>query len=280
MQIKITGDSTIDLSKEMIENNNISIFPLYVNMGDESYRDGVTVVPDDIYDYVKETGVLPKTSAPSVGDYIDFFTEMKKEADTIIHFSLGSDFSSSHQNAKLAAADFDNIYVIDSKNLSTGTGLLVLEACEMLKKGLSASEIVNEIETLIPKVDASFVLNQLDYLAKGGRCSSLVAMGANVLKLHPTILVKDGKMEVGKKYRGSYDDCVKNYIKDRLKDIGDIRKKRIFITNTLCDDSTYEVAYKTVTDEADFEEVLHTIASCTISTHCGPKTLGVLFIRK
>ena len=279
-RIKITGDSTIDLSKELLTKNNITIFPLYVNMGDDSYRDGVTIVPDDIYAYVEKTGVLPKTSAPSVGDYLEFFTKVKEDADTVLHFSLGSGFSSSFQNARIASEELDNVYVIDSANLSTGTGLLVLEACEMVKKGATAEEIIKEIEKLIPKVDASFIIHQLDYLAKGGRCSSLVAMGANVLKLRPTILVKDGKMEVGKKYRGAYVDCVKNYIKDRLENGEGIRKKRVFITNTACDGKTLEVAINTVNDLVNFEEVLHTMASCTISTHCGANTLGVLFIRE
>ncbi len=279
-RIKITGDSTIDLSKELIEKYDITIQPLYVNLGEDSYKDGVTIIPDDIYAYVDKTGTLPKSAAPSVGDYMDFFEENKGDADALIHFSIGSFLSSSHNNAKLAASDMENVYVIDTENLSTGSALLVLEACEMAQSGMEAEKIVEEIKALVPKVDASFIVNQLDYLAKGGRCSGLVALGANVLKLRPTLIVKDGKIEVGKKYRGPYDTCVKQYVEDRLSDIDSVRKHRIFVTNTACDDSTVDTAWKTVENAAEFEEILHTVAGSTITTHCGPKTLGVLFIRK
>ena len=279
-RIQITGDSTIDLSKEIIKKYDIKIQSLYVNLGEESYRDGVTITPEDIYAYVDKTGTLPKSAAPSVGDYVDFFEEVKKDAEAVIHFSIGSSLSSSHNNARLAATEFDNVYVIDTENLSTGSALLVLEACEMAQSGMEAEKIVEEIKALVPKVDASFIVNQLDYLAKGGRCSGLVALGANVLKLRPTLIVKDGKIEVGKKYRGPYDSCVKQYVEDRLADIDSVRKHRIFVTNTACDESTVDVAWKTVESSADFEEILHTVAGSTITTHCGPKTLGVLFIRK
>ena len=279
-RIRITGDSTIDLSKEIIEKYDIKIQSLYVNLGEDSYKDGVSITPEDIYAYVDKTGTLPKSAAPSVGDYVDFFEEVKKDAEAVIHFSIGSSLSSSHNNARLAATEFDNVYVIDTENLSTGSALLVLEACEMAQSGMEAEKIVEEIKALVPKVDASFIVNQLDYLAKGGRCSGLVALGANVLKLRPTLIVKDGKIEVGKKYRGPYDTCVKQYVEDRLADIDSVRKHRIFVTNTACDESTVDVAWKTVESSADFEEILHTVAGSTITTHCGPKTLGVLFIRK
>ncbi len=279
-RIRITGDSTIDLSKELLEKYDIKIMSLYVNLGEDSYRDGITITPEDIYAYVDKEGTLPKSAAPSVGDYADFFEELKKDADAVIHFSIGSSLSSSHNNARLAASEFENVFVIDTENLSTGSALLVLEACEMAESGMEAEKIVEEIKALVPKVDASFIVNQLDYLAKGGRCSGLVALGANVLKLRPTLIVKDGKIEVGKKYRGPYDTCVKQYVEDRLSDIDSIRKHRIFVTNTACDESTVDVAWKTVENTANFDEILHTVAGSTITTHCGPKTLGVLFIRK
>ncbi len=192
-RIKITGDSTIDLSKELMEKYDVDTVPLYINMGEESFQDGVTVTPSDIYAYVARTGTLPKTAAPSVGDYLEFFSALKKEYDEIIHFNISSEFSSAHQNALVAAQEIGGVYPVDSRNLSTGTGLLVLEACEMAQNGMDADEISLEIDRLIPKVEASFVINRLDYLAKGGRCSSLVAMGANVLHLRPMILVKEGK---------------------------------------------------------------------------------------
>ena len=279
-RIKITGDSTIDLSKELMEKYTVDTVPLYINMGDESFRDGVTVTPSDIYAYVAKTGTLPKTAAPSVGDYLEFFSKLKEDCDEIIHFNISSEFSSAHQNALVAAQEIGGVYPIDSRNLSTGTGLLVLEACEMAQNGMDADEITLEIDRLIPKVEASFIINRLDYLAKGGRCSSLVAMGANVLHLRPMILVKDGKMEVGKKYRGSYNDCMVKYIKDKIGGRDDLRLKRIFITHTACPADTLALAEKTVRECQNFGEILDTDASCTISNHCGESTLGVLFIRE
>lgn len=279
-RIKITGDSTIDLSKELMEKYAVDTVPLYINMGDESFQDGVTVTPSDIYAYVAKTGTLPKTAAPSVGDYLEFFSKLKEDCDEIIHFNISSEFSSAHQNALVAAQEIGGVYPIDSRNLSTGTGLLVLEACEMAQNGMDADEITLEIDRLIPKVEASFIINRLDYLAKGGRCSSLVAMGANVLHLRPMILVKDGKMEVGKKYRGSFDDCMVKYIRDKLQNRDDLRLKRIFITHTACPEETLALAEKTVRECQNFGEILDTDASCTISNHCGESTLGVLFIRE
>ena len=279
-RIKITVDSTIDLSKELMEKYAVDTVPLYINMGDESFQDGVTVTPSDIYAYVAKTGTLPKTAAPSVGDYLEFFSKLKEDCDEIIHFNISSEFSSAHQNALVAAQEIGGVYPIDSRNLSTGTGLLVLEACEMAQNGMDADEITLEIDRLIPKVEASFIINRLDYLAKGGRCSSLVAMGANVLHLRPMILVKDGKMEVGKKYRGSFDDCMVKYIKDKIGGRDDLRLKRIFITHTACPADTLALAEKTVRECQNFGEILDTDASCTISNHCGESTLGVLFIRE
>ncbi len=279
-RIKITGDSTIDLSKDLMKKYEVDTVPLYINMGEQSFRDGVTVTPSDIYAYVEKTNTLPKTAAPSVGDYLEFFSALKKDHDEIIHFNISSEFSSAHQNALVAAQEIGGVYPIDSRNLSTGTGLLVLEACEMAQQGMDADEITLEIDRLIPKVEASFIINRLDYLAKGGRCSSLVAMGANVLHLRPVILVKDGKMEVGKKYRGSYNDCMAKYIRDKLQNRDDLRLKRIFVTHTTCPDDTVALAEKTVRECQNFGEVLETEASCTISNHCGESTLGVLFIRE
>lgn len=279
-KIKITGDSTIDLSPELLSRYHVDTVSLYINMGEESHRDGISVTPEDIYAYVERTGALPKTAAPSVEDYLQFFAELKKENDTIIHFNISSEFSSAHQNARIAAEEIGGVYPIDSRNLSTGTGLLVLEACEMAAEGREPQEIIDEIVRLIPKVEASFIINRLDYLYKGGRCSGLVALGANVLHLRPVILVRDGKMEVGKKFRGGYDDCVKKYIESKLGGRNDIRDKRIFLTHTKCSDATLSTARKAVEDLMQFGEILDTTAGCTITNHCGENTLGVLFIHK
>lgn len=278
--VKISGDSTIDLSPDQLSSYQVDLSPLYITMGDTSYRDGVDISPDDIYSYVEQNGILPKTAAPSVDDYLKLFRRLRSEYDEVIHFNISSEFSSAHQNARIAAEEVGNVYPVDSRNLSTGTGLLVLEACEMAAAGMTAKEILPEIQQLIPKVEASFIINRLDYLAKGGRCSSLLAMGANVLKLRPVILVKDGKMEVGKKFRGSYNDCMAKYIESKLADREDIRNKRIFITHTKCAADTLDVARKTVERLHSFDEVLESVAGCTITNHCGESTLGVLFIRK
>jgi len=278
--VKITGDSTIDLSEELLAKYNVSLAPLYINMGEQSYRDGVTISPEEIYAYVDKTGTLPKTSAPSVEDYVALFKRQREEYDQVIHFNISAEFSSAHQNALIAAGEVDGVYPIDSRNLSTGSGLLVLEACEMAGEGMAAGEIVEEVRQLIPKVEASFIINRLDYLAKGGRCSSLLALGANVLKLRPVILVTQGKMEVGKKLRGGYDDCMRRYIEGKLRDREDIREKRIFITHTKCSPETLAIAHRTVEACGRFAEILDTTAGCTVTNHCGEGTLGVLFIQK
>lgn len=280
MSIIITGDSTIDLSPELCQQYGVQVLPLYVNMGGQSYRDGVDMQPEDIYAYVAKTGELPKTSAPSIQDYIDFFAEMRKKYDEVIHFNLSSELSVSHQNARLAAEEVDGVHVIDSRNLSTGTGLLVLEACDRVAAGMDVEGICREINELIPKVEASFILNRLDFLAKGGRCSSLLALGANVLKLRPVIMVQDGKMDVGKKYRGAYDKCVEKYVEGQLAGRTDIRGNRIFVTHTKCRPETIAAAKAKVAELQQFGEVLDTTAGGTITNHCGEETLGVLFIRK
>ena len=278
--IKITGDSTIDLSEELLSTYNVSLAPLYINMGDKSYQDGVDVTPEDLYLYVAKTGLVPKTAAGSVEDYITFFRALRQDYETVIHFNISAEFSSTHQNACIAAQEVGGVIPIDSRNLSTGSGLLVLEACEMAQAGCSAEEITRAIQELIPKVEASFILSRLDYLHKGGRCSGIAAMGANLLKLRPVILVQDGRMQVGRKFRGSYDSCMADYIRMKLAGRTDIRQNRIFITHTKCSPETLACAHRTVRECLSFDEILETTAGCTITNHCGEETLGVLFIRR
>ena len=276
----ITSDSTADLN-ELAAENSVKIMPLYINLGDKSLADdGKEIVPDDIYKFVSETGNLPTTSANPVGTYADFFKELVDEGYDVVHLNLSSEFSSTHQNTVIAAEDYDNVYVVDTRNLSTGSGLLVLEAVRMAKEGLSAKEIADELSILIPKVDASFVIDDLTYLNKGGRCSSAAKFGANLLKLKPCIQVKNGAMGVGKKYRGDYKKCVEEYIKDKLSDTDSIDPRRVFVTHTKCDDEIVELAIKTVKECFTFDSLHETVAGCTITTHCGPNTLGVLFFRK
>ena len=209
MSWKITSDSTCDLNPEQLERYGISLLPLQISMGGNNYRDRVDVFPDDIYAHVDAGGQLPATAAINPAEYSAAFAGLSREHDFVIHICLSAEFSSCYQNARAAAEDFPNVYVVDSRNLSTGHGHVVLAAAEMASQGLSAPEIVEKLDHLIPRVDASFILSRLDYLKKGGRCSSLAALGANVLKLRPSILVRGGKMSVGKKYRGAFDKCIR-----------------------------------------------------------------------
>lgn len=280
-KVLISTDSTADLSKELLEKNDIRVIPLYINLGEKSLADnGEEIVPDDIYAYVNANGKLPTTSACPLGNYEDVFKAYVEEGYDVVHLNISSNFSCTHQNAGLAAEGFDNVFVVDSRNLSTGSGLLVLEAAEMAQKGMSAKDIAEAIKKLTSKVDASFVLDDLTYLHKGGRCSSVAKLGANLLKLKPSIQVKDGGMGVAKKYRGEYKNCVEQYVKDKLADIDSIDTKRIFVTHTKCDDDIVKLAVDTVKACGNFDEILETTAGCTITTHCGPSTLGVLFFRK
>lgn len=278
--IIISSDSTTDLSAELKERYNVKILPLGVNLGDKTYFDGVDVNPDDIYEYHRKTGQLPKTAAANMGDCIDFFTELTAGGNTVIHFSLSAEMSSTYNNSRMAAEEVGNVYVIDTRNLSTGGGLLVIAAAEMVKKGMEAEEIVKEIEKLVPKVDASFVIDNLEYLHKGGRCSAVAMLGANLLKLKPCIEVKNGSMGVGKKYRGKFGDVLKTYVAERIGDGSDIDLDRVFVTHAGCDMEIVNAVVEDVKNAADFKEVFVTRAGCTISSHCGADTLGVLFIRK
>ena len=278
--IIITSDSTTDLSAELKERYNIKTIPLGVNLGDKTYFDGVDVTPDDIYEYHRKTGELPKTTAANLGDLIDFFKTLVDEGKTVIHFSLSGEMSSTYNNSRMAAEEVGNVYAIDSRNLSTGAGLLVIAAAEMAKKGMEAEEIVKEIENLIQKVDASFVIDNLEYLHKGGRCSAVAMLGANLLKLKPCIEVKNGSMGVGKKYRGKFGDVLKTYVAERIGDGSDIDLDRVFVTHAGCDMDIVNAVVEDVKKAAPFKVVVLTRAGCTISYHCGADTLGVLFIRK
>lgn len=280
MKIKISSDSTCDLSKEYTEAHNIGIVPLVVIKDGESFRDGIDITPDVIFAHVNGGGALCSTSAGNVNDYMDKFEEYKKEYDAVIHISLGSGFSSSHQNACIAAEEFENVYVVDSMNLSTGHGLVVVEAVKMAEKGEEPAKIYEKLNALVPKVEASFVLDRLDYMVKGGRCSAVAALGASLLQLKPCIEVVDGKMGVCKKYRGSFEKALTNYVKDRLNGREDIETERIFITHTETPFEVVDTVKAAVNEYRTFDIVDETMAGCTVSCHCGPNTLGVLFIRK
>lgn len=279
-KIIISSDSTCDLSPELVEKYNVSIIPLGITLGDKVYRDGIDITPDDVYAHHDKTGELPKTTAANVGEFIDYFTDLTKDGDAVIHFTISSSMSSTYSNACLAADDFDNVYVVDSLNLSTGGGLQVLAAAEMAQNGMEPADIVAELEKITPCVDASFVIDSLEYLHKGGRCSAVAMLGANLLKLKPCIEVKGGAMGVGKKYRGAYGRVLSEYVDERLQDVDSLVTKRVFVTHAGCDPEVVDAVVEQVKSKGIFEEVLVTRAGCTISSHCGANTLGVLFIRK
>ena len=276
----ILSDSTCDLSTEIVAARNIKISPLTVVFGDERHLDGVDVTPNDVYAYYKSSGSLAKTTATNMAEHEDFINKYVSADDDAVYFNISSEMSTTFNNARLATEDMDNVYCIDSRNLSTGIGLLVLHACDLADQGKSAKEIYDEINTLIPKVDASFIVDTLEYLHKGGRCSSIAALGANLLKLRPMIQVKNGKMSVTKKYRGKMAEVLKQYVSEKLSDENKFIGKRIFITHSgNCDEIALELKAIVEATYPD-KEVLITQAGCTVSCHCGPGTLGILGIRE
>ena len=280
MRIKITADSTCDLSPELVAQNDIEIFPLFVNKGSESFLDGVTIQPADIFAHVANGGDLCTTAAVPVGIYQERFEALAQEYDAVIHVSLGSGFSVTHHNACVAAEELPNVRVIDSKNLSTGQGHVVMEACKLAKTSDDLDAIKTELDGLTGRVDTSFLMDRLDYMVKGGRCSFVAALGANLLKLKPCIEVVDNKMVVAKKYRGNYVKCMENYVRDRLENATDILPERIFITHTPVPPQVSETVHRTVRECMEFEHIYDTNAGCTVSCHCGEGCLGILYIHK
>lgn len=280
MNIKILSDSTCDLSAALLAENDITLVPLTVVKAGEQFKDGVTITPADIFQHVANGGDLCSTAANSIGEYVDMFSQYADKYDGIIHINISAEFSSCYQNACLAAEDFPNVRVIDSRNLSTGQGLVVLKACELAKTATDLDALAEELQAFTGKVEASFLVDKLDYLVKGGRCSSAAALGANLLNLKPCIEVKDGKMVVGKKYRGKYDKCLANYVKDRLADREDLDDGTLFVTKTTVSDECYSAVMEAVGEYGKFQHLYETDAGCTVSCHCGPGTLGILFVRK
>ena len=238
------------------------------------------ITAEDIFRHVDAGGSMCSTAAVNVEDYTQFFSRLRQEHENVIHFTISSSMSSSYQNARLAAQELDGVYVVDAENLSTGIGQLVLEAAIMARGDMAPEAIVAELDRLKKKLDVSFILDTLEYLRKGGRCSAVAALGANLLSLKPCIEVRDGSMKVGKKYRGSLDKCLEKYIKDRLADVDTLDLRRIFITHSGMAQEKVDRVHALVAECAPFAEILETTAGCTISSHCGPNCLGVLFFRK
>lgn len=280
MNIKITSDSTCDLSKELLEKYNITLVPLTVIKNGKAYKDGVDITPADIFEHVAAGGDLCSTTAMNMGEYAEYFEKFSPLYDGVLHVNISSEFSSSYQNACLAAEEFENVRVLDSRNLSTGQGLVVLKACELAKTCESMDQLHADLVAFTEKVEASFLLDQLQYMVKGGRCSAVVALGANLLNLKPCIEVKGGKMSVVKKYRGNYAKCLATYVKDRISGRTDLDMGTLFVTRTPVSEECLQAVSKAVDEYGRFENTYWTEAGCTVSCHCGPSTLGVLFVRK
>ena len=280
MRVKIISDSTCDLSPELIQQYDIGIVPLIVMKDGAEFLDGITITPADIFAHVASGGSLCSTAARGVAVYQEEFSKYAKDYDGVLHVNIGSDFSSSYQNACIAADDFENVRVIDSKNLSTGHGLVVLKAWELAQTAKDMDELKEQLDAFVPRVEASFVLDRLEYMVKGGRCSGAAALGANLLSLKPCIEVKDGKMVVVKKYRGHIEKCMAAYVKDRLADRQDLDPDRVFITHTDVSKESLEAVQNGVAQYGNFKIVHETVAGCTVSCHCGPGTMGILFVRK
>ena len=280
MKIKILSDSTCDLSRELLEQNDITLIPLTIVKDGEAFSDGVNIMPADIFAHVAAGGDLCSTTANNAGEYEEWFAKYASDYDGVLMINIGSGFSCCYQNACIAAEEFENVRVVDSKNLSTGQGLVVLEACRLANECQSMDELHQKVQDFTSRVEASFLLDQLKYMVKGGRCSSVVALGANLLNLKPCIEVKDGKMTVVKKYRGNYAKSLASYVKERIAGRDDLERRTLFVTRTPVDDTCLEAVKTAVDAYADFENIYWTEAGCTVSCHCGPGTLGVLFVRK
>ena len=279
--IIISTDSTSDLPKELIEKYDIRVLPLSIVSDTDSKKDGVEINANDVFEYQRSTGKLLKTAAANMVEWGDFFDSFG-ENDGVVNFTISGEMSSTFTNSRVAALERENIYTIDSQNLSTGIGLLILTACDLREQGLSAKEIYEKIEELKPYVRSSFVIDTLEFLHKGGRCSAVAALGANLLKLKPCIDVENGKMGVTKKYRGKITDVLRTYVKERLENYDKIDHDKVFITHTMDEENMFIVdeLVNYVKDNYDFKNVYTSTAGCTVSVHCGPNTLGILYIEK
>ena len=278
--VMITADGTCDLSEELLSRYNVKILPLTILLGEDSFLDGAHYTPADMYSRYRADGTLPKTAAPSLQQINEFFAPILAQGYEIVHLDISSELSSTCNNARIVSSELEGVYVVDSRMLSTGVGLLVIEGAECRDKGMSAAEIAAHLTALTEKVDTSFVLDTLEFMWKGGRCSGVAALGANLLKLKPALEMKDGKLGVYKKYRGSINSVYKQYITERLSG-KQVRPGHVFITESgEIDQSVIDELEALVRQLIPVKEIHHTIAGCTVSSHCGPKTLGVLFINE
>ena len=280
MNIKILTDSTCDLPKPILDACGIDLTPLTVVKDGAEFKDGITITPAEIFAHVAAGGALCSTSAVSVGEYQDIFAAYTEKYDGILQICIGSGFSASYQNACLAAQDYENVRVIDSQNLTVGQGFLAMKAFALAETASSLDELADSVRQYVSQVETSFVVDKLDYLAKGGRCSSAAALGANLLSLKPCIELVSNKLSVGKKYRGNFTKCLSSYIRDRLDGRDDIDWETIFVVKTVVSDESYQAVMEAVHNYGHFTNIMESTAGCTISCHCGPGTLGIIFLRK
>ena len=281
MSVKIIADSTCDLSKDLLEKYDISVLPLHIVLGNKEYKDGLEISPDEIYEWSNTNKEAPKTSAAAISDTIDIYSKYLKSYDEIICFSISGQMSTTVNVMRMAAEELDSedkIHIIDSENLSTGGGLLVIEAAIMAKEGKSGIEIIESINDLKPFVRASFIVDTLTFLHRGGRCSGVAALAGGALKLHPKIVVENGGMKPDKKYRGKMNSAILSYVKDLEPQIKNAKNDRVFITHSGCEEEIIQSVRQYLSELGHFEEILITRAGGVISSHCGPGTLGVLFI--
>ncbi|MBO4594717.1 MAG: DegV family protein [Clostridia bacterium] len=276
MKIAISTESTVDVTEEIKNKYNLKIVPFTVLLGDDAEPDG-KISGKDVIAYVDKTGKLPKTSAVNRKQYEEHFKNVLKEYDAVVHIALSSEISSACANAKTVAENLENVFVVDSRSLSTGVALLCIYAYELAEKGLGAEEIAKKCEKRVPFVQASFVLKRLDYLYKGGRCSALAFFGANVLRIRPQIILKNGKMQPGRKFRGNFDQCIKKYVEGTLEDFSSPDLSHVFITYTTADEQTLENVRDILTARG-FKDIMITRANATITSHCGENCLGILYI--
>ncbi len=280
MSIRITSDSTCDLG-HLVAERNIGILPLQVNLDSTPYRDGIDITPQDIFKFVADTGTLPKTSAPSIGDYTEFFEEQLKLGEEVLHFNISAKSSGSHNMAVQAAAQFGGrVRVIDSMALSSGQGLLVIKAADLRDEGKSIDDIEETILALRNKVNTSFIPDSLDYLRKGGRVSGFVNLAAAMFKIHPLIMMQNGQLVPGKKYKGKMTMCVRQYVQDLKEMYPNYEKARCFVTHSCADEELVTLTKELVKENFDFEEIIETTAGSIVTSHCGRNTIGVLFITK
>ena len=278
----ISTDSPADVPAEIRERYDIRVIPLHIILDDDCFEDGVNIQPDDLYAFYKKTGRLPKTSAVSVAEYTDFFKELTQDGSSVVHISFSSALSATHQNARLAAEDFDNVYIVDSKSLSTGIALLAIKAAQLAQDGLDAQTIAHEMEYKREKVVTTFILDKLEFLYKGGRCSGVAMLGANVLGIKPSIVMVDGKLQVGKKYRGKLENCQMQYVRDLLEQYaGRIDTDRAFLSRTAgVSDEQMKALQKEIHKTLKFKEYIVSTVGCTITSHCGERTFTFEFMLK